>query len=1609
MSLCVSNGQRFSVSSTRFCAAIVAAAALAHPSAAAASITATTLVAADGSGAVTTQAFSTSSPNVLLVVFAAADGPVSGGQTLTIGGAGLAWRLVRRANGQPGTAEIWAATAPAPLSNITISSTQSVGSYHQSITVVGVTDSRGIGASAAASAPTGAPAVSLTTTQPGSMVIGVGNDWDHATARSLGANQLMVHETVDTATGDTYWVQAIASAVPDAGTSIQLTDTAPTTDRWNFAAVEILASSAPITTTVNAPLAPIVFANGSGAVSTPPFSTFGASTILLAFAASDGPPAGQSMTVSGAGLDWTLLRRANTQAGTAEIWTATAPSPLSDATVRSTPSVGGYRQSLTVAFFEGGSRLGASTAASAPRGAPALSIASTLSGSVLYGVGNDWDRAVPRTVGSGQAIVNQWAASDIGDTFWVQANTVPSASAGAALRLDDLAPTRDRWNFAAVEVALRVAPPPVITLTLSPDPNAAGWHNSPVTVHFMCTDAVSGIASCPPDQLITTEGANQRVTGTATNNAGISASVASDPFNIDLGRPAISVSLSPPPNANGWNREPVTAHFTCADTLSGVAVCPPDQVVATDGLNQPIIATAIDIAGNTASKQTTVNIDRAPPVITLSSPADNATVFASPVNATGTVIDPLSGVAGVMCNGAPAALNDGQVSCGFAVTPGQNSLTATVTDLAGNTASTTRSLQYSRVPVVTITAPANLSYLNISPTTVTGTVDAADAEVTINSIPAAVANGTFSIALPLAEGPNVITASAKTPGAVSTASVDVTLDTTPPHVTITSPAQQFVTSDVSVSVAGNINDIVVGTVNDAQAQVTVNGAAAQVANRMFLAADVPLAIGPNVIQAIGRDRVGNAATTEITVTRVPVAIERHIRLASGNNQTGAIGSTLPQPLTVKLSDAIGAPVANTPVIFKVSQNDGLVAAGTEATNSPGPTAVATTDSNGQAQVRWTIGHRAGAGGNGVEAYAVGFEETAVFTASGTQGAAGKIVIDTGNDQIGAVNQPLPKPFIAVVVDDGNNRLGGVQVTFTVVEGGGSFDGVNPVTVETDSDGRAAATLTLGLQEGNANNLVQATFASNAGFPAAFTASGRAPGDPQKTTISGVVLDNSNAPIPGVLVRAVLTNELHSNAAAVPSAVVAPTDAHGQFLIPGAPVGLVKVLVDGSTAQLPGVYPSLEYDIVTVAGQANTIGQPMYLLPLNTENQLCVTATSGGGTLTIPEAPGFSLTFRPGQVTFPGGSKEGCVSVTVVHGDKVPMVPGFGQQPRFIVTIQPAGAVFNPPAPITLPNVDGLRPREVTEMYSFDHDIGSFVAIGTGTVSDDGTVIRSNAGVGVLKAGWHCGGNPSSTGTAAECGECRKCEGQTCVADNSASCDDGKFCTSGDGKNPGTDKCDGGSCKGKEIEGDVKLKAEVDFAKIAAIKENIKKISEIATTATKWMPCWIGSVEPTITASEEKGTFCCEEDKKMLEGNRLSGGGGGTLSAGCFIGLTSIAPELPPSLIAALGLQASAQISITGKVSDVLSSCTGPQWNESGELNVSVTAEAVFVKVGDIVGAKIEGPQGKLKLGFKAENLFSNFHFTGSACLDGEVKFVVEHFGIKLEVLAFNLFDKICLF
>ena len=581
---------------------------------------------------------------------------------------------------------------------------------------------------------------------------------------------------------------------------------------------------------------------------------------------------------------------------------------------------------------------------------------------------------------------------------------------------------------------------------------------------------------------------------------------------------------------------------------------------------------------------------------------------------------------------------------------------------------------------------------------------------------------------------------------VGTASETITLDTTPPHVTISAPVAGAVTAESSVDVSGIVNDIVVGTVNPLQATVAVNGVTAQVANRTYEAMNVPLQLGANTLTATARDRAGNFTSVSTTVTRIPAAGTATLRIVSGDGATGSIRTQLAAPLAVQAFNASGAPIANTPVVFQVITGDGSVSAG----STPGMSAIAVnTNAQGMAQVNYILGSRAGAGNNQVKASATGITATPVFTESATSTGPALIVVDSGGNQSGVVGQALPLPFIAIVTDAGHNRLPNVQVSFTVTQGGGTLNGQNAVNATTDSDGRVEEILTLGPQNGISNNVVTATFAGNAGLPASFTATSYVPGPPQSTSITGVVLDNSSRPIPGVTMR---VYQVNNGGSGVPQQVVpsVETNAAGYFNISPAPVGVYKLMADGTTAASGGPFPTLEYDIVTVSGQNNTVGLPIYLQQLKPQNELCV-SPSIGGTLTIPEAPGFALTVAPGSAMFPGGSRTGCISVTPVNMDKVPMVPGFGQQPRFIVTIQPVGTIFSIPAQITIPNVDGLKPRAVTEMYSYDHDLASFVAIGSGTVSDDGSVIASDPGVGVLKAGWHCGGDPNSSGSAGSLG------------------------------------------------------------------------------------------------------------------------------------------------------------------------------------------------------------------------------------------------------------------
>jgi hypothetical protein len=900
--------------------------------------------------------------------------------------------------------------------------------------------------------------------------------------------------------------------------------------------------------------------------------------------------------------------------------------------------------------------------------------------------------------------------------------------------------------------------PPVLTGTTNPAKNINGWNNSDVIVTFACADTTSGIATCTAPVTVSAEGVDQVVTGTAVDKAGNTASTTVK-VSIDKTGPTLQPFVTPLPNAAGWTNSDIAIAYRCADALSGVATCPAAVVFENEGREQSIPTTALDKAGNSVSQTTLVNLDKTPPLLTITSPSEGAVVNTSTTILQGTVSDALSGVATVKCGSSLATLSGSTFTCTRPLAQGTNSIQVQAVDTAGNTIALTRSVAFVKPPQIKIMSPVNAALFNQSPVNVTGSVVDPAAHVTVNGIAAPVSGNNFLATVPVQEGISTITAVVtNADGSTDTASVQINLDTTPPHVAIYAPLDGSVTQDTSATVTGLVNDIVVGTVNPQQATVKVNGVAAQVFNRSFSIAGIPLVVGPNVIHATAVDAAGNEATATTTIVR-QAAGQPAVKISSGNNQSGSIGSVLLQPLVAQVVNGLGQPLANVPVVFRVTAQDGVLGPA-----QPGLSDIAVnTNAQGLASVQFTLGTHAGAGNNLVEASTTGVATTAVFSASAVSTEAALINVDSGNNQFGVVGQALPLPFIAVVTDAGHNRIPGVPVTFTVTRGGGNVNGQPSVTLNSDADGRVEAVLTLGPDAGVNNNILEATFPGNAGFSAAFTATGRVAGAVADTAITGVVLDNSNQPIPGVTIRLFQLNQ--GPAGNLPQQVGTPVqaDGEGQFRIQPAPVGVFKLMADGGTATRPGVWPTLEYDIITTPGQNNTVGSPVYLPQLNPQNKLCVTPSTGG-TLTVSEVPGFSLTIAPGSATFPGGSRTGCVTVTPVNMDKVPMVPGFGQQPRFVVTIQPVGTMFNPPAAMTIPNVDGLAPRAVTEMYSYDHDLAAFVAIGTATVSDDGSVIRSDPGVGVLKAGWHCGGNPNTTGSAGTCPDCQKCSGSSCVTD-----------------------------------------------------------------------------------------------------------------------------------------------------------------------------------------------------------------------------------------------------
>jgi hypothetical protein len=263
-----------------------------------------------------------------------------------------------------------------------------------------------------------------------------------------------------------------------------------------------------------------------------------------------------------------------------------------------------------------------------------------------------------------------------------------------------------------------------------------------------------------------------------------------------------------------------------------------------------------DKAGNASTIQWSFTIRTQPPQVRITSHKPSQFVNKSPVVVSGTVNDPR---ARIVVNVINASVSGTAFSARVNLVEGNNVITATATDVFGNTGNDAVTLIVdTKPPMVDITAPAAGSLINTRLVTITGLTDKNTGSVTVStrggeSIAAVLNSGSFTAKdVKLQEGQNIITVRALSQaGNAGTTSVRVTVDSVAPKLAITAPRDMTVTNRKMIAVSGRVDK--------SSALVKVNNTPVHVSNGVFTLSSLNLAEGNNAITVTAVDRAGNEA------------------------------------------------------------------------------------------------------------------------------------------------------------------------------------------------------------------------------------------------------------------------------------------------------------------------------------------------------------------------------------------------------------------------------------------------------------------------------------------------------------------------------------------------------------------------------------------------------------------------------------------------------------------------------------------------------------------------------------------------------------------------------
>jgi uncharacterized protein (TIGR03437 family) len=238
----------------------------------------------------------------------------------------------------------------------------------------------------------------------------------------------------------------------------------------------------------------------------------------------------------------------------------------------------------------------------------------------------------------------------------------------------------------------------------------------------------------------------------------------------------------------------------------------------------------------------------------------------------------------------------------------------------------------------------------------------------------------------------------------------------------------------------------------------------------------------------------------------------------------------------------------------------------------------------------------------------------------------------------------------------------------------------------------------------------------------------------RTSISGLIESTDRQPLPGVAVR-IRGTEISDT-----------TSLDGSFLLPDTATGAVLVEIDATTVNTTPAYDKVLLKMPVTAGRDNPYPTAVAM------------QQATGASVTVGNSNGFNLdsnknanrhrTSSPGAsiqtggirfdiadnaaAIFADGARQGAITLSVIVNNRTPVPLPPGHTGTSIAQLSPAGVQLSPGGTLSFPNTELLPPNSTATLFKLDQNpasrtVGSFVAVGSATVTSNGLRIESDSG------------------------------------------------------------------------------------------------------------------------------------------------------------------------------------------------------------------------------------------------------------------------------------------